>query len=443
VKEKMETTINPTQTKARNPMAAVMAIRNFRLLWAGQGTSLLGDQFYLIAMPWLVLQRTGDSLALGAVLALAGLPRAIFMLLGGAVTDRFSPRKIMLISDLVRLGLMLGLTALMLLNSIQTWMLYAFSVLFGIAAGFFLPASNAIVPKLVGKENLQAGNALTQGTGQLAQFVGPVLVGGLIAWAGRSLNVAAGSQGLEGVALAFAFDALTFLVSVITLWMMDVPNDRTAIGSEKVLDSIWSGLRYFWQDGFIRFVLVMMAGGSLIFVGTLMVGVPVLATTRLEGGAAAFGILMSAYAGGSLLGIVAAGALPKPGAAGLRNLLTALNLAFALGWIAMIGLTSTAWAAVVMVVIGFGSGYMMITFFTALQKRVPRTLLGRLMSLVLLFNVGLTPLSQALAGAIIKWSLVGLFGITGILYVALVIWATFKPEYRMVGEILATPPERN
>ena len=436
----METTINSTQTKARNPMAAVMASRNFRLLWAGQGTSLLGDQFYLIAMPWLVLQRTGDSLALGAVLALAGLPRAIFMLLGGAMTDRFSPRKIMLISDLIRLSLMVALTALVLLNSIQTWMLYAFSLLFGIAAGFFLPASNAIVPKLVGKENLQAGNAISQGTGQMAQFVGPVLAGGLIAWAGRSLNVAIGSQGLEGAALAFAFDALTFLVSVITLWMMDVPHDVPAVSSEKVLNSIWSGLRYFWQDGFIRFVLTMMGGGGLIFAGTLMVGVPVLATTRLEGGASAFGILMSAYAGGSLLGIAAAGALPKPGVAGLRILLTALNLVGALGWFAMTGLTSTAWAAVAMVLIGFGGGYQMITFFTALQKRVSRNLLGRLMSLVMLFNVGLTPLSQALAGAIIKWSLVGLFGITGVLFFLMVTWASFKPEYRMVGEILVQHP---
>src|SRR5215471_2771859 len=117
-------TSTQAQAKTRNPMAVVMASRNFRLLVVGQGTSLLGDQFYLIAMPWLVLQRTGDPLALGAVLALAGLPRAIFMLLGGALTDRFSPRVIMLASDLARLVLMVGLATLALTQSVETWMLY-------------------------------------------------------------------------------------------------------------------------------------------------------------------------------------------------------------------------------------------------------------------------------------------------------------------------------
>ena len=73
-------------------MLKMLRSRNFRLLWIGEAVSLLGDQFTLIALPWLVLQLTGDALAMGTVLALAGVPRAIFILLGGALTDRFSPR---------------------------------------------------------------------------------------------------------------------------------------------------------------------------------------------------------------------------------------------------------------------------------------------------------------------------------------------------------------
>lgn len=77
----------------QNPMARVMGLRDFRLLFAGATTSLLGDQFSLIATPWLVLQLTHDPMALGTVLALQGIPRALFMLIGGAITDRFSPAK--------------------------------------------------------------------------------------------------------------------------------------------------------------------------------------------------------------------------------------------------------------------------------------------------------------------------------------------------------------
>jgi len=74
-----------------HPIRIVLGIRNLRLLWIGEGISVLGSQFYIIAMPWLVLKLTDDPFKMGTVLALAGIPRAFFMLLGGALTDRFSP----------------------------------------------------------------------------------------------------------------------------------------------------------------------------------------------------------------------------------------------------------------------------------------------------------------------------------------------------------------
>ncbi len=83
-------------------MRRVTRLRDFRLLLGGATTSLLGDQFALIATPWLALQLTGDPLALGLVLALEGLPRAGFMLVGGAVTDRFAARRVMIVADITR-----------------------------------------------------------------------------------------------------------------------------------------------------------------------------------------------------------------------------------------------------------------------------------------------------------------------------------------------------
>src|SRR5947209_5477158 len=79
-----------------SPMRHVLNAGNFRLLWIGQGTSMLGDQFAFIAMPWLVLRLTGDPLTLGAALAIGGIPRALVMLIGGAASDRLSSRTIMI-----------------------------------------------------------------------------------------------------------------------------------------------------------------------------------------------------------------------------------------------------------------------------------------------------------------------------------------------------------
>src|SRR3954463_9223304 len=102
------------EEKVQKP-ASPLSVRNFRLLWIGEGISLLGDQFYMIALPWLVLQVTGSALALGTVMALAGIPRALFMLLGGAFVDRFSPRAVMMTSNFARLVLV-GLLSVLVLT---------------------------------------------------------------------------------------------------------------------------------------------------------------------------------------------------------------------------------------------------------------------------------------------------------------------------------------
>src|SRR6187401_2806805 len=112
--------------------ASPLSVRNFRLLWIGESISLLGDQFYMIALPWLVLQLTGSALALGTVLALAGIPRALFMLIGGAFVDRFSPRAVMLMSNVARLVLVALLSALVVTNAIRIEMLYGFALAFGL-----------------------------------------------------------------------------------------------------------------------------------------------------------------------------------------------------------------------------------------------------------------------------------------------------------------------
>src|SRR5512139_1916353 len=157
----------------------VLQNRNFRMLWIGEGISLLGDQFYMIALPWLVLSLTGNALAVGTVFALAGIPRALFMLVGGALTDRFTPRKLMINSNLARMVLTGLLAALVATDLIQLWMLYALALFFGLADAFFFPAQTSIVPQLVDKDQLQQGNAVIQGTATWSLLVGPILAGTL------------------------------------------------------------------------------------------------------------------------------------------------------------------------------------------------------------------------------------------------------------------------
>src|SRR6185503_18559991 len=202
----MNTATEGTVQKPANPLS----VRNFRLLWIGEGISLLGDQFYMIALPWLVLQLTGSALALGTILALASIPRAVFMLVGGAFVDRYSPRSVMIWSNFARFVLVALLSVLVLTNNIGIEMLYVLALAFGLADAFYFPAQTAIVPQLLQQDQLRAGNTFVQGTAQLSLFLGPVLAGALIALLGQGAATN-GVPSTQGIGIAFGLDTLSFV----------------------------------------------------------------------------------------------------------------------------------------------------------------------------------------------------------------------------------------
>jgi MFS family permease len=424
-----------TEAKKQNPMLKVLSIRDFRLLWIGSATSILGDQFAFIATPWLVLQLTNDPLILGIVLALEGIPRAVFILIGGAITDRFSPRTIMLASDVVRMILTGLMAAVIFTGTIQIWMLYVFGLAFGLVAGFAIPASNSIVPMLVAEEDLQAGNSVSMGTMQLVSFVGPTIAG---------IVIAGYAQSPVGVALAFTIDAVSFAVSALMLWLIRSGRKRAEHPQEEsVWSSIGTGIRYLWNEAGLRFMFIIVTFTNFLFVGPLLVGIPVLAAQRLPEGAVAFGLLTSAYAGGNLVGYLLAGSLPRPTGKGLTIFVVGLVCAFGLVLVAL-GWVSITWIDfALMLLIGVGNGYIAILMFTWIQQRTPKEMLGRMMSMLLLSNIGLTPVSQAVAGAVSKWNLTGLFFSAGGLMVILSVWIFTQPALRSLSESMVNSSSEN
>ncbi|HPE49876.1 MAG TPA: MFS transporter [Methanothrix sp.] len=413
-------------------MSNVFSIRDFRLLFAGVSTSLLGDQFALIATPWLVLQLTGDPLALGAVLALEGVPRALFMLFGGAVTDRLSPRIIMLASDLVRFLLVTVMAAAVFAGVVQMWMLYAFGLGFGLVAGFAVPAGYSIVPMLLKEKDLKAGNSIVMSAGQLVQFVGPVSAGILI---GKF------TESFYGIGLAFGIDAVTFAVSATTLLLMHgggkLPSSTDASYGESIWDAIGAGLKHVWDDNALRLIFLIIAAVNFLFVGPIMVSVPVLADQRLAGGAVAFGLLMSGFAGGNLGGLLLAGALPRPTGRTMRILLIGLLTVFGITT-AILGFVNLTWIDFgLMLLLGLGNGYFTLILFTWIQIHTPKTMMGRIMSLLTLSSAGLVPVSQAISGAVVSWNLTLLFVLAGGLIVLVAIWTAFQPSLVTFSESLS------
>jgi MFS family permease len=419
------------ETEVKKP-ASPLSVRNFRLLWIGESISLLGDQFYMIALPWLVLQLTGSALALGTVMALGGIPRALFMLIGGAVVDRFSPRSVMMASNAARLALVIALSALVLTDNISLVMLYGFALAFGLADSFYFPGQSAIIPQLLPEEQLQAGNTFVQGTAQLSIFLGPVLAGGLIALLGNA-GTADGTPGTQGIGIAFGLDALTFIASLLCLVLMRLPRvPAHAAEQQNVIESIKAGFAYFWSKGVLRVLFLLMVAMNFLILGPVVVGIPVLAATRLPEGAAAFGIIMSAFGGGALLGIILSNMLPlnkNHFGAALMGIISVMGIGVAL----MPLFSSTAVIAVIMLVIGIANGFVNINFFTWLQKQIPQELMGRVMSLLMFSSIGLAPVSNALAGAILDINLNALFIGGGLLMAAVSLLSILLPAVQQMG----------
>ena len=432
----------------------LLKVRNFRWLWLGQFVSLLGDQVHFVALTWLVLQVADNAFTVGSVLAINGIPRALFMLVGGAFTDRFSPKSIMLLSNLLRMLLVALLAGIIFAGHVELWMLYTLALIFGTVDAFFFPASVAIVPQLVGANHLQTANSMIQATAQICQLIGPLIAAAMIALLGTNVPTKVGAEPMpeiQGLGVAFAFDAATFLVSTLTLSLIWL--DRGKLDSRKrevteqiepqgvlgILMTIQEGLKVVWADRAMRALFLLSAAINFLFVGPFWVGMPILADSRFSQGAAAYGIIMGAYGGGMLLGTLAVGILPQPAPRHLGSLLLIVISVLGLGLV-IIGFSSSLWLAVLTSVsMGIANGYVNILFITWLQSHTPTHLLGRVMSFMLFASVGLVPLSLALSGALIQWNSTLLLAASGTLLMMLTLWAATIAPVRSMG-LASEPP---
>jgi MFS family permease len=160
--------------------------RYFRLLWAGRAISALGDQCYLVALPWLILQLMNSGVALGTVMMTGAIPMVVLMLVGGVLSDRLSARRILIVTASARTVCVATIGALVALHAVALWQIYLLALAFGIADAFAMPASQTLVPSIVEPEQLPAANSITQGTQQLTTIVGPAPAGLIVKSLGTS-----------------------------------------------------------------------------------------------------------------------------------------------------------------------------------------------------------------------------------------------------------------
>ena len=388
---------------------------NFRLLWAGNAISWTGDQFYLVALPWVILQLTGSSIVLGTITMMAAIPRAALMLLGGAVTDRISPRRIMMLTACSRTILVASISVLLWMHMLQLWQLYILALGFGIADAFAGPAAQAYLPSLVATDQLAAANAVSQSTVQITTLVAPGPAGLFIK--------------AFGTAWAFLIDAISFLFIIGALWRLPDPPSAAVGGPRRnVLRSIFDGLDYVKSDVVLTSLMLVVSVLNFAISGPASVGIAFIAKQKF-GTPLAFGLLMSALAAGGLMGTLLAG-LTKHRKRGRLLLIVSTAIGICLGSIGL--LNHAPLLGGVLFVMSGTAAFLNVQLIAWFQQRVEQAMMGRVMSVLMFASIGLMPFSLAAAGVAVKWSVPGTFIVAGVMVLAVTLFAA---THRLVREI--------
>jgi MFS family permease len=374
-----------------------LAVRNFRLLTAGQLASTLGDFCYAVALPWLVLSTHGGPVLLGTVLACYGVPRVALIPVGGALTDKIGARTLMLAADVVRCAAVAVLALLATRHIASLAALGPLAAVIGGGEGLFLPASYSIMPSLLEPDQLAASNSVYYAAVQAGALLGPAIGGALVATVGSGP--------------AFAVDAGSFAVSALTLAL--IPRRRAAAksaGPVKVTESATAtdpgangGVGKLGVLGLLRraramqVVVMMIIVANLTSGGLRQVALPALAHAKY--GAAGYGALLACLAAGGVVGTLLAARTKR-----LRRPANAAALAFVVQAAAMClvpYLGGEAGAAAAMFVFGGGNGLGNVIWVTAGQKWTPPHLLGRISALMMMCALGTFPASVALTGLLV------------------------------------------
>jgi DHA3 family tetracycline resistance protein-like MFS transporter len=370
---------------SRVRLLAPLRHRDFRLLWSGMCISLLGDGIFLVAMAWQVYTLSNAPTALSVVGIAMSVPTIVLLLVGGVVSDRLDRRRIMLAADLIR-GLALAvMAALSLSGALELWHMIVLVAVYGAGTAFFSPAFDAIVPDVLPASELAQANSLDQFVRPLAlRLAGPALGGVLIE--------------VTGVGMAFALDALSFVVSAVALFAMSArPRERT-VASASFASDMRDGMRYIRGHVWLWATFATAAVAYLLFMGPAEVLLPYAVKNELHGSAADLGLVLAAG------GIGSVGCAAVIGQRGLpRRDITFMYLAWTLATFAIAGygLATAVWQLMIASLAFNGletAGT--IVWATAKQRHVPAALLGRVSSLDWLISIGLLPLSFALTGPV-------------------------------------------
>jgi MFS family permease len=374
-------------------MRQALAIPAFRKLWLGQLVSIFGDFLALYAvLSEMSFRMHASARAITLVSVSYLLPLALIGALAGVFVDRWNPKRTMVVSDLSRAALALGLVI-----AGVPWHIYLVFVAISAFSSFFMPARSVIMPQIVPKEGLMSANAAIQQTVQMVQMASPAIAGALVGWAGPSS--------------CYYLDSASFVFSGLMIWTMTIP-ERPAHPNQQmssVVRDLFSGMRYILTNPVMSFVILSIAAGTFAMsaFGSL---IAVFVRDVLHATSYLFGALGSLIGAGMLVGGVGVAPLARR-IKEKAHLVNAGILAcgISIGAIALI--PNPVVAVLGCLGLGLGASLLIIPAMALMQGQVPAEMRGRVSSSAM----SMISISQGIA-LLFAGNLALRFGIVAVFY---------------------------
>jgi MFS family permease len=357
--------------------------RNYQLFFGGQLISVCGTWMQSVAQSWLVYRLTGSAVLLGFVSFAQLIPVFLLSPVGGAVADRQSRHRILVVTQVVAMLLAFVLAALTLTHRIQVWHLFVLASLLGINYAFYVPAQSAFVVDMVGKEDLMNAIALNSSMVNGARIIGPAIAGLLVAAIGEGW--------------CFFMNAVSYIAVLAGLFLMRVPKHHKVSLPGSPLKDIIEGFRFVVRTGPVRALLLLLGAVSL-FGTPYAVLMPIFSDQILHHGAGALGLLMGASGLGALIG--AASLAARTRLRGLGRWVALATAGFGASLI-LFGLSRSFWlSAALLIPVGFTMMIEMAASNTLIQAMVPDHLRGRVMAVYSMMFLGMAPIGALVAGSL-------------------------------------------
>jgi MFS family permease len=408
---------------SRVNLLAPLRHRNVRLLWAGMTISLIGDGIFLVAMAWQAYEIWNAPVALSLIGIGMTIPMIAFLLPAGILSDRLDRRRLMLCADTARAFVIGALAVMSATGHLGFWGLLIIVAVYGVASAFFTPAFEAIVPDIVGVDDLPAMNSLDQLVRPVAfRLLGPALGGALVATAGTGG--------------AFAVDAVSFLVSAVAIFFMRPPAHVRSEHAHSSVGALKEAFTFVRRRVWLWGTLLSASIAYLAFMGPAEVLLPYVVKNELHASATDLGLVFAAGGMGAVGAAILMGQRGHP-----RRDVTVMYVTWTLATVVVAGygLATASWQLMVACLLFNAletTG--LIVWCTIKQRHVPSSMLGRISSLDWLISIGLLPLSFALTAPV-----VGLVGARATLIGAAVIGgactlgALFLPGMREIEGLAA------